>query len=197
MLKLRKIIGVLVVMLSLTFVCFAQTSETVEITAEIPTLDGLNVAISRIDVDPATGEETWVPDQTAIDFGTLTYDETSHIFRAGRYYAVDVGVLSNSTTWTITHTGGSIANASGATLDNNINVVFMQQLTNSTANELGKFSYANSNRSYTKSQINPGWLRIYYGIATGSGDAAGVSPITVNNRAGTYTGTITITLTTS
>jgi hypothetical protein len=66
------------------------------------------------------------------------------------------------------------------------------------SSELSKFSFANSNsKAFTKAQLAGGWLRIYYGIGTGEAgkDAAGVTPIGLDTPAGTYAGSVTITLT--
>jgi len=39
-----------------------------------------------------------------------------------------------------------------------------------------------------------GWLRIYYGIGTGSGDVTGVTPVTLAQPVDTYSGSVTLTL---
>jgi len=185
-----KTIGSLVIILGLALPGLTQSSKSITISATISPVEDLSVSISRIE------GSNWYPNQTSIDFGTLSYDITNNIFRANCYYAVDVGVSGNVSNWIITHSVSSIKNAAGTdSLDNNINVSFNQQLDDTTANEIGYYSYAQSNRSFNKSQISPGWLRIYYGIATGSGDASGVESITTAKPAGTYTGTITLTLT--
>ena len=82
-----------------------------------------------------------------------------------------------------------------------MNVTFVQQTPDpNNASTLQYISYASSNNvSYTKTQIGTGnWLRIYYGIGTGDPlkpDATGVTPIGADKPAGTYTGSVTITLT--
>ncbi len=158
------------------------------ITLRIPRVHMLKVAITKI--NNSSWEET-----SEINFGKLTYDETYRIFRAGYYFAVDVGVISNDENWVITHTVTPITNGID-TLDNNINVVFVK-CSPSKEVEINKCSFRNSNSfSLNKLQLQGGWLRIYYGIATGSGeDATGVTPITMDKTGGTYSGTITITLT--
>jgi hypothetical protein len=114
----------------------------------------------------------------------------------GRYYAVDVYVQDNTgQTWTLTHTRQSLKSGTN-TLDNNVNVTFAKQGSESGV-DLSKVSFANSNnKAYTKTDLGTGnHLRIYYGLATGSKDAPGASPIGINQPAGTYTGSVTITLT--
>lgn len=184
----------------LSSLSFAAQSKTITVTAAVPTISGgLNVTVSKIQAS----DGTWLvsdPD-LSIDFGTLTRDTTFNIFKSLYYYAVDIGVTDNTgTVWTITHTRNSIQKDAINNLDGNVNVTFMQQTNSSTATQLQKLSFANSNNvAYTKTQLGSGWLRIYYGIGTGatgaSGDAPGVTPIGVDKPAGTYTGSVVITLT--
>jgi hypothetical protein len=129
-----------------------------------------------------------------VDFGTLTYDSDYHIFRANAYYAVDVGVGSNAPSWSVSHTPNSVTNGTD-NLDNNINVSFVKQLDDTTSSDLVKVSFANSSKSFSKTLLAGGWLRIYYGIATGSGDNSGVVPITTDKPYGTYQGSAVLTLT--
>ncbi len=172
---------------------WAATSQTVNINASVPLLAGsLSVGVSKI-----TGS-TWTS-ATSISFGTLTWNTTNHIFLADSYFAVDIGVVDNSgTAWTITHTRTSLA-GNGSNLDNKVNVSFNKQTDSTHATELQKVSYGNSQSvAYTKAQLAGGWLRIYYGVGTGDPakpDAAGVTPIGIDTPAGTYNGTVTITLT--
>lgn len=188
-----RVVGLSLIATSLTFICWAATfTETVDITATIPSMNQLSVDISKVDADD--GE--WHPGQASIDFGTLYFDDTYDIFRADCYYAVDVGIHTNASNWVITHNAGSITNGRGEDLDDNISVTFVQQLgPTEEGTNFGKYKYSNSTRSFYKSQISPGWLRIYYGIATGEADDP-AEVITMAKPAGTYTGTITITLTT-
>jgi hypothetical protein len=170
-----------------------SVQQSIEISATINSMSQLNVGISKIDA--ATG--TWTQ-ASSIDFGTLTFDTTYSIFRADCYYAVDIGVVDNTGSWTLTHFATSIINGAGNNLDNNINVTVVEQPTSDSPGiELDAVSYADSNGlTYTDASISPGsWIRIYYGIATGSSDNTGVTPITASKPAGTYTGTITLSLT--
>ncbi|MDD2703063.1 MAG: hypothetical protein PHC33_03550 [Candidatus Omnitrophica bacterium] len=171
-------------------------SQTVDMTAQVQSENSISVSISKI-----VGT-TWST-ATAVAFGQLNYDSTNNIFTAGCYYAVDVNVNSNATNWTVTHTiNKNIALTTDATktLNDNINVSFVKQNA-STSTELGKYSLTKSNnKAYTKSQIgvsSGNWLRIYYGIATGTGDGEGAVPVTSDKPAGTYSGQVKVTLTAS
>jgi len=182
------------------------TVQTLAVTATVNTVnDGLSLGLNK--VVPAAGGDTWtpVPITSGMAFGTLTLDPDYKIFKAANYFAVDVGVLDNSgSTWTLTHTVQSVKKDATNNLDSNINVTFVKQKTNTTYDDLtgGKVTFAGSNnKAYTKTQLTGGWLRIYYGIATGNTDSTkgvvdnpGATPITLEKPAGTYTGSVTITL---
>ena len=189
------LLGIMVLALALVTPTFAAVTKNIAVTATVPTLSGgMNVTISRI----RASDDVWESSSSTnpIAFGTLALDSVNNIFTSSYYYAVDVGVTDNSgTVWTLTHTRTSIANGAN-NLDSNVNVTFMKQTSaTATTTELRKVTYLGSNNiAYTKTQLNGGWLRIYYGIATGSGDASGASPIGLDKVAGTYTGQATITL---
>ncbi|MDD5120490.1 MAG: hypothetical protein PHR84_04195 [Candidatus Omnitrophica bacterium] len=172
----------------------AATSQTVNVNATVPTMTGgLSVTVSRVTGDVWTSA-------TAISFGTLVWDTVNKIFLPSSYFAVDIGVTDNSgTAWTVTHTRTSLARSAGGNLDNKVNVSFVKQTSSTASTDLQKVSFGNSQSiGYTKAQLAGGWLRIYYGIGTGDPtkpDAPGVTPIGLDTAAGTYNGTVTITLT--
>lgn len=190
MLKLRLITGSLALVLVLAAVSFAADTEYVDVKAYIPQQNGLTVAVSKVE------GTTWT-DATSIDFGNLVFDADNNIFTADYYYAVDVGINSNAADWTVTHSTSSMVNAYGESLDNNVNVAFMKQVSNTSGSELEKVSYADSDgKAYTKSALTGGWLRIYYGVATGDGtDAPNTTPIASTTTFGNYQGRVTLTLT--
>ncbi len=171
---------------------WAASSQTVTVNATVPTVTGgLTVSVSKVTGDVWTAA-------TSISFGTLVWDTVNKIFLPASYYAVDIGVTDNSgTAWTVTHTRASLANGTN-NLNNKVNVSFNKQTSSTVSTELQKVSFANSNNvAYTKAQLAGGWLRIYYGVGTGEAgkDAPGVTPIGLDTPAGTYTGSVTITLT--
>ena len=171
---------------------WAAVSQTVTVNATIPTMTGgLSVTVSKV-----TGT-VWTT-ASSISFGTLIWNKTNNIFLPTSYYAVDIGVTDNTgTAWTVTHTRASLANGTN-NLDNKVNVSFNKQTSSTVGSELNKVSFNNSNnKGYTKAQLTGGWLRIYYGVGTGETgkDASGVTPIGLDTPAGTYTGSVTITLT--
>ena len=170
------------------------TSKNVVIKAQIPSQEGLSVAISRIDKN-----NNWhTVDE--IFFNSLHYNSDYGIFLSDDYYAVDVGVLSNAADWTLSYSATSVVGPNNYKLDKHINVTFVKQMGDNEAQELAKATYADAlgPLSLNKADLQGGWLRIYYGIATGDQqtDAPGAEPITTDVPAGLYSGTITLTLTT-
>jgi len=194
-------------------VAFAGANQTISVVANVPTVaSAFNVTVNQITPGPCGGTDTWGErGDIPIDFGTLTFDNEWSVFRADYYYAVDVGVVDNTgTNWRVTHTRQSVKKDATNNLDNNINVTFAKVTgsgTNTAEDNLSKYSFANSNNiGYYKNNLVrsgvQGWLRIYYGIGTGNtgtggctADNPGVSPIGVDKPAGSYSGSVTLTLT--
>ena len=182
-------LAVLITVIALTSAGWA-TTEIYQLQATIPPQTSMDVSISKVVGANLTST-------SAVDFDSLVMDNTHNMFKSanGSSYCIDVDVNSNALSWTLIHAVTSMTNGN-ANLDNKINVTFMNQQTSTTASQIAKVSYSASNGiAINKSQIsNSGWLRIYYGLATGSGDGAGTSVIPVTQAKGVYGGTITLTL---
>jgi hypothetical protein len=189
------------VVLMLGAVSFAGDSLHFDVKARITSSTALTVNIAKV-----VGS-TFTYGQPAVDFGLLSLDPTNNVYRPadGSYYAVDVAVSNNSGSWTVTHTRSDIslqgATGTPPTLNDKVNVTFVKQPgtgTSGTASTLtsGYLSYANSNNFQVASTaIGTGYfLRIYYGIASGSGDATGAVPVPATQTAGNYLGQVTLTL---
>ena len=183
----------------------AVSSGAITVEATIPLLtQALNVTM--VAIDPVTNTGWTTPVTTMQGFGGITPNFTDNILNAGRYYVVDVGAVDNSgTEWYITHTKSSIKR--GVTtdnLDNNVNVSFMKTTKNpatglTTDTLLFKKAFVDSavtsSTALSKTVLSGGWLRIYYGIATGvAADAPNTLPVPLDKRNGTYSGSVTITL---
>lgn len=191
-----RIMFCMIMVLSVASLAIAAQTNTITVRAVVPTLQGMDVTINRI-----VGT-TWteLTSNTLMDFTTLTYNSTLGIYTAPHYFAVDVGVLNNSGSWQIVHTPSSIFNTTtgntAQNLNGNINVSFLRQITDTTSANIAAVSFTNSLRTITPTNIPSGsWLRIYYGIGTGSGDNTGVTPIVATQVAGTYQGSVTLALT--
>lgn len=179
----------LILVLSFTTVSFAVDSKVVNVSATIPTQNTVTVTVSKV-----VGT-VWTAD-TSINFGNLLFNAPTGVFLADSYYAIDVGVNSNAADWAVTHTRSSLVNGAN-NLDPNVNVTFTKE-TGTISTQFSKVTYAGSNNlAFTKTQLAGGWLRAYYGVATGDPltDATGALPITVAKPTGVYSGTVTFTLT--
>lgn len=189
------ILGVVGFMLGLVSLCFASTS--VRIAATIGETHQMNVALSRMSGVGATPVPVNDLTGTGMDFGTLTKG-TDNNFRSATFFYIDAPVVSNKTGWTITHTATDFANSAGNNLNDNTNVTFMKAVTGGegalASGGLVSYAAAKTRAAITQSELGTGWLRIYYAIAQGSGDASGVSVITTAKPTGSYVGTVTLTL---
>jgi hypothetical protein len=188
-------------------VAFAGDALHFDVKARITSTTALTVNIAKV-----IGT-SFTYGQPSVDFGQLALDPANNVYRPadGGFYAVDVAVSNNSGTWTVTHTRTDV-NLQGATgtiptLSDKINVTFMKQpgqgVTGTPAKLTnGYVSYANSNNfAVTSAALGAGYfLRIYYGIATGtttgdSADASGAVAIPSTQASGNYLGQVTLTLT--
>ncbi|RKY34704.1 MAG: hypothetical protein DRP73_05290 [Candidatus Omnitrophota bacterium] len=206
---------IMVVMLAMVTVYFFLTSlcfsETIGISAQVPQAENLKLTLFKLNTqgtpdDPSDDWDNYTSYSPGdggfkIDFGELELDEDLGIFLTDTYYALDCGV-DGGAPWTIQHRVTSGFTGTGTdTLGDNIIVTFHKLKIvegKETYEELEKTIIADSDRDFTNSDLAGGWLRIYYGIATGADDEPeGAEPITVHETADTYTGTIEITLVTS
>ncbi len=189
---MRKILF-LVAIVGIASFCFAAT--TIRIAANIGETHQMNVAVNKV-----TGT-TWTPVSDLLgigmDFLSLTQG-TDNVFRSNSYFVVDAPVTSNRTTWTVTHTRTNFQKDATNNLNGHTNVKFVKVNNADNAETVlsgGYVSYENSNNKvYSASDLTNGRLRIYYALASGSGDATGVSVITTSKPTGSYAGTVTLTL---
>jgi hypothetical protein len=189
------LLSTLALLLSLSLFSYCQAATVIRIAASINEIHQMNVAVNKV-----VGA-TWTPILdllgVGMDFGLLVKG-LDNVFRSDAYFVVDAPVVSNKASWTITHTRTDFKKDASNNLNGNVNVKFVKVNNTSSAETLlsgGYVSYANSNsKEYTSSDLTDSRLRIYYSIASGSGDASGVSVITTAKPTGTYEGTVTLTL---
>ncbi len=199
--------------------CFAQTTPVnYQVTATVPTQFGLIVSATSIDANgtPGPSDDIWgtpVPNGN-VSFGTLTLDTDNMVFISSSYYAVDVAIIANSGWTSLLHSATSVTNGTD-NLDNNINVTTIAcsivgtdecATSGTTAIDIQKLSYTSA-MSMTVTPVDVDidiagqWLRIFYGLSSGNDplnpqydDNPGVSPVPASQPSGSYTGTITLTL---
>lgn len=206
------ILMAVVLIMSFGSVSFAAQTKNLVVKAVVPTqAQSLKLMVMRVDsknTETPADDTFEVPvENRAVDFGTVTVDTTFNIYRARYYFAVDCAVLDNSgNNWTLTQTKTPVQKDALNNIDSNINVVFTKMIRNldgsETQTDLVKKSYANSGgQAHTRDQLKDGalqgWLRIFYGLATGTPatDAPGVVPLPLDKPSGTYQGAVTLTLT--
>jgi len=195
--KRRVVLGVVALMFGMVSLCFAATS--IRIAATIGETHQMNVTLSK--VASVGAAPAVVTDLTGVgmDFGILTKGADNN-FRSSAFFFVDAPVISNKTGWTITHTATDFAKDASNNLNDNANCTFMK-VDNTTSGEtplasgsLISYTAAKTRVPITQAELTGGRLRIYYGLANGSGDAPGVSVITTAKATGLYQGTVTLTL---
>jgi len=193
----RSIVLTVLMIIGITSMCFAATS--IRIAASIGETHQMNVTLSKVASLGAT--PVLINDLTGagMDFGSLTKG-SDNVFRSTAYFFVDAPVVSNKTGWTITHTASDFAKDTSNNLNANTNVTFVK-VDNTTGGEdplsgdtYISYARAKTRAPVTQTELSGGRLRIYYSLANGSGDASGVSVITTSKASGTYTGTVTLTL---
>ncbi len=162
--------------------------KTIPIRVRIPLIAEFSVSIHKVNPDNTCSEAS------EVDFGVLHFDRKNKIFRSSVYYVVDIGVACNKGDWSLVHEPGSITGPNGATLDSNINVTFVNMTRSGREEVIKKLVYGRSRMEFSSHVIRSGWLRIYYGIASGVEDAPGARPIGLNKPAGSYVGMVTLTL---
>ncbi len=194
---MKKIImlGIAVLVLGIFSASFAATN--IRIAASIGETHQMNVTLSKV-VGAVTTPVTDLTG-TGMDFGALTKG-TDNVFRSNAFFYLDAPVVSNKTGWTITHTAADFAKDATNNLNGNTNVKFVK-VDNTTNAETqlasnGYISYqtAKTRAAIAQSELTSGRLRIYYSIASGSGDATGVTVVTTAKPIGSYQGTVTLTL---
>lgn len=219
--KILKTIGLVVLVLGVSSLCFAGDTAGITVKAEIPQKNpAFELSFYQITPNPTdcSGRtDTWpaAPSATrVVDFGTLIWDGTDKIFRAPYYGAVDVTVRDNTgASWTVTHSTTTPIAKGTDNLDENVNAVFYKLVYDSSAGKcfpeeppIYKVSYKGSNgKTVGRAQVGDCGLRIYYGVSNGIGptspnpkgcsrDASGVKPITYDKPYGKYSGTVTLTV---
>jgi hypothetical protein len=169
-----------------------DTTNTLIVAADIPDQNGLTVTLSKVQGSTRTAAGS-------LEFGNLVYNPEKKVFGSDSYYVLDVGINSNTADWALTHLTTSVSNGLN-NLDSNINVTFMRQKDADNGTEIARLSYADSDKKvFKKAELEGGWLRIYYGIATGDPqkDAPGAKPVMLGFTPGIYKGKIDVTLTPS
>ena len=202
--KRFKVIFLLIAVVSLSGVCFGSNNITVNVRAHIPSEFGLTHWIRGCPWN-STPFGTGSFDATEINFGDLVWEVDK--WRADKYFTVFLLVTNNEGPYRITQSSTGFYSGSA---DLNSHVIVTPGYENADewspgspqgAKPAGDSEGEASLAAVTGHVIyngNSGEARIvraYYGIATDApGEPAGAEPITGDQTAGTYTGTVTFSL---
>ncbi len=194
---MKYLLTILIMSMLVTLPCLADDTQNIGIEANVGTISPtFNIGVTPVNASTDAWGTTDNTPPYNIDFGTLSADPVNNILVSDTYYAVGVGVVAN-VPWNITYSATTISGP-GGDLNDNVNVTFVAT-DGSTDTELDKVAYSSAlgGVSYTDASFGSGeWLRIYYGIATGAtDDAPGAEPIPVDTPTGSYTGTVTLSVT--
>jgi hypothetical protein len=190
----KVLLAAIVLVFGMAFLSFAATN--IRIAASVGETHQMNVVLNKVMGTTWTQVTDLAGD--GMEFGTLTKG-SDNVFRSVAYFVIDAPVVSNRSSWNITHSATDFTNGT-ANLNNNTNVKFIKvdNATNAetqlASNGFVSYQVAKSRAAIQSTELTSGRLRIYYSLAGGSGDASGVTTITTATPTGTYTGTVTLTL---
>lgn len=181
---------------------FAASTVNVTVRAVVPS--SLDLTTSIRSAPP--GGDPYGPgsaDATSLDFGTLTFDTTNNIWVASKYFSVFLIASTSGRAYTLQQTNNGVV----STGTNNLNSNLIMTPDYQSADQLGgspqglmpagdslgsaSLSLGTNRIIYNGVAGQTRIVRAYYGIATGAaGEPTGAQPVTTNQPAGTYTGTI-------
>ncbi len=147
----------------------------------------------------------WTPEDTTLGFGNLTYDLGLGIWKTSQGFAIDV---TNSGTLPglvvkLNYAEGANPNGAGHGLGYKVAATLQKLVyvdaTTTTITDLGTRALRDTNGITVGSTTIPGvWFRVQLGIVTKTDDGIDNTEVfTSSDKAGTYTGTLTVTATVS
>ena len=169
--------------------------------ATVPAATGVSVTINKI-----VGTTWTLQTSTTLDYGTLTFDTKNKIYAPNYSYAADFAAAaggSGTPSLTFSYSEGTNPNGSSNGFGTKSQAIFAKEVYSAsgsietkvgTPSTLGSISSV----SLPTADFTGGWARVYLGVCTGaSTDATGCSPFTAADKAGQYSGTLTVTTTLS
>ncbi len=202
--KLFVLIALIGLLVNLHSLALAQTSYSAS--ASIPTGSiTMSLFEVKVDTDPTPDESVWTS-ASSVSFGTLGLN-TDDIFMpvAGGvydqlYYVVTIansGAFSTTATVQVTYADGTKPQAEG--LGNRATSSFTKWVyvdgTNDTETSIGVKKALIDSNSVSAADFAGGSPRVYLGIHDGAVTITNAEPFTQADLAGTYNGTVTISVT--
>jgi len=217
-------------LLLFTLISLPCLAQTVTASASMPTATGISISITPVDSKGTaeSNDDVWGSPLTSLtpDFGTLEEvsgtDAQGHswvFFGSKTYFAIDIawagGAAPSAGTIQFTYDPAASSSPPGLPAGDNgladrttltfakTELLVWPTTTLDTLLGLGKMKMSDLNgTTVTSADIAGGWLRIYFGIATGDRTAippepAGTKTFSPADPAGTYTGVFTVSFTIS
>lgn len=179
--RIFRLVLTLVMTFALQVMGFAGSTEVIDVSATVPTSNG-QMAVTIREIDAKT--KAWGGSASSIDFGTLELDPANNVFRAPRYYAVDVSVNDNTGRhWQLAFGQSSLVNTSVRPGSNLAKMDFSVSARKVVKGLNGDVE--SSAGAMDRTSLFGGWLRLYCGLDN----------VPADRLAGNYSGTLTITLT--
>ena len=206
MTKSSLLLSVGAVFFILTGLLWAQETAPVIITMDVPPSAGVNVVVSSVVENPTTHviiSSTPVIG-TALTFSDMSYDQTNHIWTPPNYFSFDIANTgAGSPHVTVVYADGGKPTGQTQGLGYRATVVFRKVTwINASLNAEtpiaghDKKALISVNDDFLPALTTGGWFKMYIGIATDS-TTTNASPFTNRDIPGTYTGTLTVTATSS
>ncbi|MBF0485667.1 MAG: hypothetical protein HQL16_04030 [Candidatus Omnitrophica bacterium] len=184
----------------------ASLTKNFAVSATIPLTSSISINASSIN---STTKAWTAVTGTALSFDPMTFNTTNGIFLPDHFFAIDAASsgTTGAPTVTMTYVEGTNPNGTGHGLGWKTSASFWKVTGSGTATTetgltLGRKMLKDlAGTTVAPTDITGGWLRMYVGINTG--DSTAVPPFTTDmevfsnaDKAGTYTGTLSVTATT-
>jgi hypothetical protein len=196
-------IAIFLCLLAISGMALAASTANVTVRAVVPSSLDLTATIRSA----PPGGDPFGPgsaDATSLDFGTLTFDTTNHIWIADKYFTVFLIASTSGKAYTLQQTNNGVVATGGGDLNSNMIMTPDNQTNDQIAgvpqglmpagDSLGTaaLSFGTNKIIYNGNSGLSRIVRSYYGLSTGApGEPTGSLPITTNKPSGTYNGTVT------
>jgi len=185
---------------------WAAPSATFSLAANVPSATSVSITVSRV----AAGSNAFTTEGagfTNLDFGTLTFDTTNHVYASDHYWAVDYAASngSGSPNLTFTYTEGTNPNPAGNGLGNRALIKVAKEVPNgsnppSETQIDNQALAAMSSTNYPASDFPTGsFARTYIALCTGdtlhNDPSTGCKPFSGADATGAYGGSLAVTAT--
>jgi hypothetical protein len=197
---MKKLSTVLASLLLVSQAAMAQTSQSLTVSASIPTPTSLVLTVNTYNASNNSLVSSSTS-ATTIPFGTLTFNSTNNVYLPTNYFGVILGTNGAGTPIVnVTYSEGANPNGSSNGLGTKTMATFVTVNANNnteTTSSIGKKTLGSLTGTTGELSTIPSgsYEKVYVGVCTGNSgtDATGCAPFTTTDAGGTYTGTLTFT----